>query len=471
MANYFQQLSIILIFVTASFAANQATAQCETWVGADRSTDAQDQHVLYREALKLDDYDKAFTHWQQAYELAPAADGKRDWHYLDGVDIYLEKIKKETDEAKKKEYADIILKLYQEAIACHEQGAIDIKGVTSEERIAYIYGRMGYNMYYYLRTVYSKTMETMAKAVELGGDNTEYIVLHPYALVTVYQYSKDKVSAEQAREVHTLINKIGEKNVAENKDYGTYYRQALDAANAEFAKIEHEIFDCNYFKDKFKPEFEADRKNADLAKTMYAKLVQQGCPEDDPFVERLGGIWKVYADSVNAVRQAEFEANNPGFVARKLFDDGDYAGAIAKYEEAIEKETDDSKKAEYYFGIASIRFRKLNQYSSARAMALKAASLKDNWGRPYMLIGDMYVKSAASCGSDGYSRGLAIIAAVNKYSYAKSIDAEVADEANSRIGRYRSSFPTQEDVFMRGMDGKKDKVPCWIGETVTVQYN
>ena len=88
-----------------------------------------------------------------------------------------------------------------------------------------------------------------------------------------------------------------------------------------------------------------------------------------------------------------------------------------------------------------------------------------------MLIGDMYASTSSSCGKDGYTRGLAVLAAIDKYAYARSIDEEVKTEAGEKIGLYNRSIPSQDDVFMRGKEGATERVGCWIGETVKVRYN
>jgi tetratricopeptide (TPR) repeat protein len=449
----------------------ELSGQCNTWNDNPRKNDALDQHALYRDALKMKDYSKALTHWQQAYEIAPSADGKRDWHFTDGIDIYIELFKAEADQEVKKTYFEKIMSLYEQAETCLNEGSIQIDGFTSEERIAYLEGRKAFNMFYYLSTPYSKTLATMERAMELAGDKTEYIVLDPAARVAVYQFQKEYLDAAKAREIHERLNAIADYNIANNEKYQAQYQQVKESLNAVYAQIERQIYDCDYFKPRFEEEFEMDPENYERIKEMYAILVQQGCDEEDPVVKKLGTVWKEYAERVNAERQAEFEANNPGVAARRLYEAGDYEGAIQKYEEAIEKEEDDETKAEYYFGIASIQFRQLDAYSAARSSARKAAELKSGWGRPYMLIGDMYVKSASSCGKDAYTRGLVILAALDKYSYAKSVDSEVAEEASKRIGRYSDSMPPKEDVFMRGMEGKSEKISCWIGETVKVRYN
>jgi hypothetical protein len=78
MNNRIYSLALIVFAV-----ANMAYGQCETWVGKPTQTDAENAHSIYRQALKAKDYTTAFENWQIAYKLAPAADGKRDYHYTD----------------------------------------------------------------------------------------------------------------------------------------------------------------------------------------------------------------------------------------------------------------------------------------------------------------------------------------------------------------------------------------------------
>ena len=137
---------------------------------------------------------------------------------------------------------------------------------------------------------------------------------------------------------------------------------------------------------------------------------------------------------------------------------------------AIDQETDNAKKAKHHFSIASILFRKLKRYNDARKEAKVAASLNPSFGRPHMLIGDMYATTARSCG-DSWNQRLAILAAVDKYNKAASVDPSAADEAKSKAGKYRSSFPAKDEGFMRGVKaGTTQKVGCWIGETVRVRF-
>jgi tetratricopeptide (TPR) repeat protein len=446
----FGTLLLLLIFGISS----QGYSQCTTWNESDRKSEAEDAHVVYRGNIKEKKFDEAFPYWEKAYTIAPAADGQRSFHFSDGVDIYMHKFQNETDEAKKKEYAQRILELYDQWVQCYPKEA------------GYARGRQAYNMFYTLRSDYGKLAEVLAEGLEKGGMNSEYIILDPYAHVVVWMYENEMMTDVEARKVHASLVELADHNIANNKNYGSYYQQAKDAMLGTFDKIEREIFDCEYFKNKFLPQYKADPDNKEVYREVYKQLVKGGCDKSDPIVYEI-----FLKDSIATME--DFKVNNPGFFANELYKQGKFEEAIAKYEEAIAKEDDPEKLADYHLAIASIQFRKLNRYSSARSSALNAAKLKPNWGQPYLLIGDMYAQSSNSCGSNQVEKGLAVLAALDKYAYARSIDdtPEVQSDASSKIARYSAYKPDKGEAFMMKIkEGQSMQVPCWIGETVKVRF-
>lgn len=464
-------LSVIMLIGISTI----TTAQFASWEGSPQKEDAENAHSIYRQALKSKDWPIAFENWQIAYDLAPAADGKRDYHFIDGVKLYINMFQNETDEAKKTEYKEQINRLYDEAIQAYEAGNVvptkcEGKPECIQAKIGYVLGRKGFDMFYTLNSNYSKNLEVLDQAIEKAGNDVEYTVFDPLATIVVYQYGKGKLDKKQTLDYFLKLDDIAKYNLENNAKLGQYYDQAWKSAQAKFAPIETEIFDCEYFKPKYKAMYDAAPDDMDQLKNLVGLLKKRGCSETDPLFMELDKKWKSYAASTNAARKAEFEANNPAILAKKAYDAGDYPGAISKYEEAINAETDPSKKATYMFSKASIQGRKLKKYSNARATALEAAKLRPGYGRPYMLIGDLYATSARNCG-DSWNQRLAIIAAMGKYSQAKSADPSLAAEASEKISKYRSSLPDQNEGFMRGVKaGDKQKVGCWIGETVTVKY-
>lgn len=450
-----------------------ASSQCETWVGKNIETDAKNFHSIYRQALKSSDFEIAFENWQKVYKMAPAADGKRDAHYTDGAEIYKSLLAKASSEEDKAMYKRKIIELYDAAIACYEAGAITTKNNTPEEtkkKIGYLYGRKAYDMFYFINAPYEDNIVALDKCIEYAGDDAEYTILDVYPRIVVWQYKQKIMSKEKAVEIFNKMNQIAEYNISNNEKYADGYQQAQAAMESVFAEIESEIFDCEYFKQKLLPEYYENKDDAEILRKVYLKLQQQGCSETDEDMVELSLAWKEYAKTENQRLQKEFEANNPAAAARIAYDEGRYKDAIDKYRQAVAQETSNEKKATYLFGIASIEFRKLNLYSQARSTAYEAARLNPNWGRPYMLIGDMYGKTARSCG-DAWNQRLAILAAIDKYAYAKSIDASLASEANQRIGSYSNSLPDGAEAHMRGVkEGQTETVGCWIGESVRLRF-
>lgn len=464
---------VLLTVLASMIFALSLNAQCENWNKLPNKESLEEIHSVYRSDLKSNNFDAAVENWEAVYAVAPVADGLRDFHFTDGIKIYKNKLGSAA-EAEKQTLKENILKLYDECASCYEAQKIKLAKCGDDQdcynkRIGYLMGRKGYDMYYELNSPYSENLEAFQKSVDMSGNDIEYIVLTPYAAITVYQFQKGIITKEQVREVHSNLNDIADYNIANNERFTEQFQQSKDAMNGEFLKVEKDIFDCDYFKAKHEPEYR-DNQTPEAAKDLYGLLKLRGCDASDPLMAELQAKWSAYASQVNAQKQAEFEANNPALLASKAYKAKQFPEAIAKYREAISQETDQSKKGSYHFSIASILFRKMKKYGEARTEAKTAASLRSDWGRPYMLIGDMYATTARSCG-DSWNQRLAVLAATEKYRKAKSIDPTVEGEASDKISKYRGSLPNKEEGFLRGVEaGSSARVGCWIGETVTVRY-
>lgn len=458
---FFSTTSIIVLF---TLAGHSLLAQCQSWVGIPRQEEAEEAHVLYRQFLKAENYDEAFKHWQKAYELAPAADGQRAFHYSDGRTFHMRFFESEPDPAKKAEHAKMILKLYDEQMQCYQDHEL-------------LNGLKVYDMFYKLRSPYPEVLAVIKGAIEKSGNNTSYLILEPYGYVMSYMFKNKQISLEEAQAAHIAINDIASYNIANNANYGAYYQQAIDRTAPVLAEVEGDLFDCQFFKNKFEPEFRADPENLDHLKYYYATMLKEECDPNDPLLLEIKAKYETLASAYNAEVLAKYYLENPGAHAKALFDEGKYEEAISKYEEAVSKEqakgdtANIEQIASYNLSISSILFRQLDRYSSARDYALKAARQRPNWGQPYITIGDMYAATSSSCGAESWDHQLAVLAAIDKYAYARSIDDAAAEEANKKIARYSGFKPDKEQGFMRGVtEGTRVKVPCWIGETVTVRY-
>ena len=269
---------------------------------------------------------------------------------------------------------------------------------------------------------------------------------------------------EQARAIHGQLLEIADYNIDNETEYADSYAQAKASVEGVYAQIEKAIFDCDYFYEKLIPEYKANPNDRATYLRVYQTLVKRGCSKSDPMLREMA-----VKDSLFVM--ADLKANNPGYAANELYKAGSYNEAIAKYEEAINIVDDAEKKSSYYFTIASINFRKLKKTGEARTYARKAIAENPNNGKAYELIGDMYATGARNCGNKAWDNSLAVLAALEKYRKAKAVDPSLAPSVNKKLNTYAGSKPNKEDGFMMGVkEGQTVKVPCWIGETVTVRY-
>ncbi len=463
-----------IISAVLVFSVIDVFSQCETWMDAPNSDDIISAHSVYRQALRVNDMEIAIENWKIAFEGAPAADGQRDFHFTDGVTIFKYKISQTEDEDKIAAYQQRIIELYEQAAECYIAQAISLRNCTDQscfdERAGVLLGRMVYDMFYEFNSPRQLIYDASVRVMDLAGNNTEYIVLIPAIAAISSLYRGGQLSDEEAAFNHSRVEEILNYNIENNEQFGATFEQLVPSINHYVAQFERDLYDCDYFKERLLPRFEANPADGEQARSIFSQLRSRGCDEDDPDLAALRLRSEEYVDSVNVAMKADLEERNPALAARRLFDEGDFAGAVERYQAAIAQEENDVRRGEFYFAMASIQGRQLNQYNNARNSALRAAELKPNWGAPYLLIGDMYASTARSCGND-WNQRLAILAAIDKYRQAARVDSDVATDALSRANRYLSSKPERGDGHMMGIsEGDRVRVNCWINETVTVRF-
>jgi hypothetical protein len=463
-----------LLIVALSFYFINLDAQCETWSGLPNSEEVISAHSVYRQALRVDDMEIAIENWKIAFNAAPAADGQRDFHFTDGITIYKYKIAQTEDEELIKQYREKIIELYNQVAECYINQSISLRNCTDQscynERAGVLIGRMVYDMYYEFNSPPQAVYEASLRAIELSGNKTEYIVLTPAIASLSRLYSAGQINDEEAAKNHQLIEDILKFNIENNTQFGTQFQQVEPSVRHFVAQFERNLYDCDYFKERLLPDFTSNPSDGERARNIYSQLIARGCDENDPELNALRLRSEEYVDSVNIAMQADLEARNPALAARRLFEEGDFSASVERYQAAIKMEENTERKGEFYFRMASIQGRQLNQYDRARNNALRAAELKPNWGAPYLLIGDLYASTARNCGND-WNQRLAILAAIDKYRLAARVDNEVAADALSRANRYLSSKPERGDGHMMGIsEGDRVKVNCWINETVIVRF-
>ena len=183
------------------------------------------------------------------------------------------------------------------------------------------------------------------------------------------------------------------------------------------------------------------------------------CTDNPVFISIAETLYEIEPSAQAALNMAKLGVNK-----------SDWAMAKKYYTEAIEQEEDLRRKANTYMGLAYVN-QKMGALSSAKSNCLKAGQLRKNWGNPYLYLATIYADAAGSCGSNAVEKNAMYWAAINKLSYARSIDPSIADKAAKLISAYSQQIPDKGISFQLGYkEGDKINIGCWINETVSVKF-
>ncbi len=432
---------------------------CPNWNDSPNKDAIIDSYVLCKDEVKAKNYEKAFPLWQKVYAAAPAADGKRNTVYNWGLEILNDQFKKETDTAKKKGLVDQIMKLYDEMLECYP------------DDVGYIYGRKGFD-YVYNYPSYATDKEKydlFKKSMDLKGMETQAFVLNPFTDLLITQFNNKAIGMAEAQKYAMMVTKIvsnGLKTAKGNELEGFKVVDGYASVRLEEFEATKGFYDCNYYKNKYLYIFEEDKNDCDAMMEAYSILRWGNCSETDAKLREINASYQANC----VVVETDPNPTKPGTPrppsCNDMLKNGQYAEALNCLEDRYNKSSDNSKKAAYAYSIASIMTRQ-KRFSKAREWANKALEHRPGWGKAYLLIGNMYASSGASCGpGTGWKSQVVIWPAMDMWEKAKQ-DGESAGKAQRQINKYSQYLPTKEDGFMNGnvKDGDSYKIGCWINRT------
>lgn len=425
---------------------------CPKFTDAPDQDEAETNYVLYRDFLKAKDWDQAFGYWQKVYEVAPAADGRRNTVYADGIRFYQHFYAATKDSLEKEKHIDRIFELYDEIDNCYKEGE-------------YISGRKAFDYYYKYphRATRVEVYELFKVAIDADIEKVPDFIVNPFTALLVEMYFGENIDIAEAQRYEARIKEIVAKGM-EDCEGNSCDRWAIIQGYAPVRLQAFEtvrgFYDCDYYLDKFFPEFEESPKDCDVIRMVYSRLKWGGCEES---LEKFKTLIKTGNEECveETVVQKAYQALR----------DAKYQESIQLFEEVANEEADIEKKGKYLLLCAKIYYSHLQRFSKARQYALKAAAARSNWGEPYLLIGRLYASSGPLCGpGTGWDSQIVVWPAIDKWNYAKKIDPSAAKEANKWIGQYAKYMPSRGDIFQRSLsEGAAFSVGCWIQESTRIR--
>ena len=409
---------------------------------------------LYDQFLKQKDYKQALTPWKTVYAKYPKSSKSV---YTKGAKIYEGLISKETDAAKKTALLDEMMKMYDRRIKYfNEEGKVlGMKGVAYLDlTVRDVVENDGFEAVNAADVI--KGYEYLSKSVELEGENSNVNVVFRNFRAAVTLFKVGEWDAEKVVEAFDTSIKVAEKNLEKDPedDNAKWLYKTLEKSFANSGAAS-----CEALVAMYQVKFNESPDDLVLLKKISRMLNKKECTDTE------------FYDKV-AERRYQLEPTSGAAysMARLFLKKEDFEKAMEYYKEAIASEEDNEMLARYYYELGLLTLSKKGDFQSARSYARKSAESNPEWGKPYLLIGDIYAQYSKNYGKDEFQHKTLYWLAVDYFKKAKRVDVEVLEEANLKIATYSVYFPNKEESFFQGFkSGDKYKYEGWINESSTVR--
>ncbi|MBL7904227.1 MAG: hypothetical protein JNL22_04320 [Bacteroidales bacterium] len=396
---------------------------------------------LYREFYKQKNFKDAFPHWRWVFRSCPLASQNV---YIDGVKMVSARIDEAKDAAKKEALIDTLMMVYDQRI-------------TYFNREGYVLGRKGTDLYTYRPDKTEQIYQILKKSVDLSGNKSEGGPLVYYFRSIIGMVDLQKLDKSAIVDGYDQISQIIDHNIKENAG------KAEKLASWENIKGNIEsTFEpyatCPDLISMYEKKYAESPEDVELLRKITTILERKDCTKEDLFFKATESLHKLEPSAQSA------------FLMGKLSLQKDQASKAADYmQEAANLFEDSADKIKALEILASINFSQRN-FSQARTNAQKIIQLNPNYGKAYLLIGDLYAASASMCTGDDLGGSTVYWVAVDKYQKARSVDPSVEEEASAKISQYSRHYPKASDLFFRDMvEGTSYTVGCWINESTTIR--
>ena len=313
----------------------------------------------------------------------------------------------------------------------------------------------------YLPELNKKLKTPVSAAKELGDKAVDYIQFAPNVDVNqAYQWLKESVDAEKGNSKGAVLNFFMDMSMRKVKadtnhteqffqDY-VNASQYIDEAIATEAKpnvkktlemvkenlvamfVNSGVADCESLQNIYGPKVEANQTDSTFLKKAISVLKMMKCTESDAYFQASYYMYKINPTADAAVG-----------CAYQAYKKGDYDTAVKYFDEALNMETDNAKRAEMAYACAGSLFA-AKKLSQARSYCLKAISFNENYGMAYILLAQMY-GSNPNWSDEPALNKCTYFVVIDKLQKAKSVDPTVEEKANELISTYARHTPQAKD--------------------------
>lgn len=288
------------------------------------------------------------------------------------------------------------------------------------------------------KTDLEKVYGWLKESVNGDKGNSTGAVLDAYMNVAMLRVQADKNRADEFfQDYISATQYIDEAIAGEQKANVKKYLEDVKS-NMVARFINSGVADCESLQNIYGPQVEANQNDSVFLKKAISVLKMMGCRESEAYFQASYYMYKIAPTADAAVG-----------CAAMAFKKGDYDAAVRYFDEALGLETDNERKAEMAYATAGALYA-AKKYSQAKSYCLKSASFNENYGRPYILLAQIYAANWR-WSDDTAKNQCTFCLCVDKLQIAKAKDPSLTEEVNKLIGSYSGSYPNKEDLFFQGL--------------------
>jgi tetratricopeptide (TPR) repeat protein len=407
---------------------------------------------VYTMNLKKGMYDLSVDSWRDVFRHCP------DMHvniYSDGVKMMEHFLKKTTDEGIKQAYVDTILMIYDQRIVHF--------GKHRRYPEGWIQGRKGLDIFKYrgMDPHWQQiSYDCFTKSHQLQGDQMEPSVMFAWMQVGRNLFQSGAIEGQTFLDLFYRVNGYSRRQLLVETDSTKIqmYQQLSDySVRLALESLKNR---CEVVEGFLKGSQEVSSMTPGQLEHTVSLMDGLLCTGSDYYVALLEKMYEGKPDNGLALK-----------VARTSVRNNDYQKARHYYQKSLEGNGDNEVVATASYEWAVVEMSHFKDLSKALALARKSVQMKPAWGKPYLLIGNIYAQAANEFGKDEFEKQSVYWAAVDKFQAAIQADATMAEEAAKYVETYSKYFPDREMAFFHGyQDGEVIEIGSWINESTKVRF-
>jgi len=408
-------------------------------------------YSLYKESLKKKMYDYSIDPWRVMFNQCPDVTIRL---YSDGIDIYKHYIKLENDETRKQGLVDTLMMIYDQRIKYF--------GNHPKYPEGWVLGRKGIDLVTYRRSDEASLKEAVdyfALSFEKVGLKMEPMVAVNWLQGTNALLNVGQSTPQDLLNVYLDVDDVLTHHISRQKTDKRIVTLKKASKTCVDIVAKSGFSDCTTLENGLLEKYELVKNDADGIERILTLMNAFDCTESALYAQAAEQNYKLNPNAKASYLLAKF------FIKKNEFDK-----AKAYYLKTI-SQGDEELQAKCFYELAVISFSHYKDNIEARQYANSALKIKNNWGKPHILIGNIYAQESRKYGDNDFEHQTVYWVAIDRFIKAKAIDPACKQEADKQINLYSQYLPDKETGFFHGIqEGDNYTVGSWINEKTTVRY-